>query len=562
MTASQASLADDVRLDTLTAVLDAEHLGTRQGSEARGGKERGPIDSARSRWFLGALVVFAILVWQSGIGRRDVVNQGGWSVFQKFWAAMLNPDLSGELLRTTASATVTTVAFAVLGSALAVVIGLVGGVAMSRTWWERSERGGIRSARVGWYVMRAVGAIPRGVHEAVVALLLVNVLGRDPIVGIAALAIPFGAIAAKVFADLIDTSGRRPYEALRTLGAGRIASFAYGVFPITGRDMVSYGFYRLECAIRSAVILGMIGAGGIGFELALRFQSLQYRQMWTLIWVLVGLSACADLWGSTLRRRRGVRTLRWSLIGGLALIVGSVVHLGPDLGRLFSAKTRTLAAEIIGKSWPPSAPRDGWWGLVQRSIDTITMSLLAIGISSVLAVGFAIAATRVANRRGPASWIVGKVARLVLMIVRAIPPPVWALLVLFIMFPGPLPGAVALGIYNFGVLGRLWAEVFENLDERPQRALVSLGASRMSAFLYATLPQSATKLTSYALYRWEVAARETVVVGVVGAAGLGRLLEQQRVSFDFSGMLATVLALIAVSLVVDVISTLSRRAIG
>ena len=61
----------------------------------------------------------------------------------------------------------------------------------------------------------------------------------------------------------------------------------------------------------------------------------------------------------------------------------------------------------------------------------------------------------------------GAAARPLLLVTRAIPPPVWALLVLFVLFPGPLPGAVALGIYNFGILGRLMAEVVENLDPRP-----------------------------------------------------------------------------------------------
>ena len=144
---------------------------------------------------------------------------------------------------------------------------------------------------------------------------------------------------------------------------------------------------------------------------------------------------------------------------------------------------------------------------------------------------------------------------------RAIPPPVWALLVLFVLFPGPLPGAVALGIYNFGILGRLMAEVVENLDPRPGAALRDGGAGGVATFAYATLPLSLTRFTAYSLYRWEVAVRETVVVGVVGAGGLGRLLEQQRAAFNYPGMLATVLALVAVSIVVDLVSASARRSL-
>ena len=196
-----------------------------------------------------------------------------------------------------------------------------------------------------------------------------------------------------------------------------------------------------------------------------------------------------------------------------------------------------------------------------RAYDTFTMSLLAIVISSILAFGVAFVAARNPDS-GRVRWLLGALSRALLLVVRSLPPPVWALLVLFVVFPGPVPGAIALGIYNFGVLGRLWAEVVENLDRRPVTALTSLGASTPSSYLYGTLPLSVTRFVSYALYRWEVAARESVVVGVVGAGGLGRLLEQQRAAFDMGAMMATVVALIAVSAVVDVISTMSRRAVG
>ena len=62
--------------------------------------------------------------------------------------------------------------------------------------------------------------------------------------------------------------------------------------------MVSYGFYRFECALRTSVVLGTIGAGGLGFELAVSFQSLRYREIWTLIFALLMLSAIADWWAA------------------------------------------------------------------------------------------------------------------------------------------------------------------------------------------------------------------------------------------------------------------------
>jgi len=513
-------------------------------------------------------------LWSAGIGRRALVNPGGWTLVGRFWRAGLHPDLSGSFLRVTWRATLTTVAFAVLATALSVVIGFVGGILTSETWWRparpdrrrRVLRGGGRSTgrsgsglRPGWLVGRGLLGLPRGIHEAVWGLFLVNVLGRDPMVGILAIAIPFGAVTAKVYAEMIDESAGDPYDALRSAGIGRIAALAYAVFPQTLPDMVSYAFYRLECSIRSAVILGMIGAGGLGFELNLTFQSLRYREMWTLIYALVAISALADFWGATLRRRGTLGRVRRSMVGGVVLVVASYLYLAPDLGRLFSAQTRALLRDITGASWPPSLPVDGWAGLVRHSIDTVQMSLLAIAIASTLAVLAAFLAAR--GGGSPLRRLVAGAARLLLLVTRAIPPPVWALLVLFVLFPGPLPGAVALGIYNFGILGRLMAEVVENLDPHPGSALRYAGAGGVETFAYATLPLSVTRFTAYSLYRWEVSARETVVVGVVGAGGLGRLLEQQRAAFDYPGMLATVMALVVVSIAVDLVSASARRSL-
>ncbi|MDP9453816.1 MAG: ABC transporter permease subunit, partial [Actinomycetota bacterium] len=133
------------------------------------------------------------------------------------------------------------------------------------------------------------------------------------------------------------------------------------------------------------------------------------------------------------------------------------------------------------------------------------------------------------------------------MVCRAIPPPVGALLLVFVLFPGPLPGALALGVYNFGILGRLMAEVVENLDPRPVRALRSQGAGAAQSFAYGALPRTLPRFAAYGLYRWEVTIRETVVVGLVGAGGLGSLLALQLAAFDYQAVTATLVALVTLT---------------
>ncbi|MBW3575081.1 MAG: ABC transporter permease subunit [Actinobacteria bacterium] len=535
----------------------------------------------------------------SGVGRDATLNPAGWPQLRRFLAAALDPARSAEFLRLAWDATLTTLAYAVLGTVVALVIGVVGGVAISETWWRRRPGGGRGTDRLGglggWLASRLVVGLPRGVHEAVWALFLVSVLGLDPLVGVLAIGIPYGAVTAKIYAELLDEAPRGAFDALRTAGVGRLRALAYTLAPLAFPDLLSYAFYRFECAIRGAAILGIIGAGGLGFQLALSFQSLRYDEMWTLIYALVAVCGLADWWSTTLRRRSALpgrtiaglgdaddgsepatvairssmrrdRRLHASAVATVALVVVSVWHLGIDVATLWAPRTQRLASDLAISSWPPDLGAADLSRLATLSLQTLEMSVVATILASAagMAMAFVVSGDRQRSTPGaaqPARRVVPAVGRAVLLICRAVPPPVGALLALFVLFPGPLPGALALAVYNTGILGRLMAEVVENLEPGPSRALRSQGASAGQAFVYATLPRTLPRFAAFGLYRWEVTIRETVVVGLVGAGGLGRLLGQQLASFDYRGVTATLITLVALSFAVDLISSRVRRAL-
>jgi phosphonate transport system permease protein len=151
-------------------------------------------------------------------------------------------------------------------------------------------------------------------------------------------------------------------------------------------------------------------------------------------------------------------------------------------------------------------------------------------------------------------------ARAVLLILRSVPAPIWALLLLFVFFPGILPGALALGLYTLGVLGRLNAESVENLDERPLRALKAQGAGGGQVFAYGVLPPTTPSFLGYTFYRWEEAIRATIVVGLVGAGGLGRLLIEGLSSFNYQGVFTVLIVFIGLIFLVDLTSAQARKA--
>jgi phosphonate transport system permease protein len=516
----------------------------------------------RGRW---AIAVIAACLWAAtrATAGNEVVNVGGWPSFARFWESVTSPDLSAAFLRITWNATLTTAAYAVLGTVVSVGVGLAAAPVVSARVWESADRRPISTwlRRGTRGLARLALVVPRAVHEVIWALLLVQVLGFDPLVAIIAIGIQFGAVTAKVYGEFVDEADPHAFRALRGAGAGRLRGLLYGIVPAIRRDLVSYGFYRLECAVRSAAVLGIIGAGGLGFQLDLSFESLKYDQIWTLIIALMILSGLADSWSSLIRHRSSRRVVRASWLALVVAVPLASRQVGLDISTLWSERTRRLARQLIGELFPPRLGPGGWSELISASVDTVAMSILATAIAVAGGLLLAFLAARPSTRSSLPRRVGGSAARLVLLLFRAVPAPAWAFLFVLILFPGIWPGAVALGVYNLGVLGRLFAEVVEDHDERARCHLASSGAGAIKQFAYAVLPSIASRLTGLALYRWEVVTRETVIVGVVGAAGLGRLIREDLVARDFAAVTGTIGALVVLTALIDITSSRMRAAL-
>ena len=518
-------------------------------------------DRSRWAWGLAATALVAGALAASGVLTGPVVNPGGVPQFGRFAAAALRPELDATFLRVVADSALVTVAYAVLGGGLAVLLGGLGAPLVARRTWGRR--------RAGRLAARGLLAVPRGLHEAVWGLLLINVLGLDPWVGVLAIAIPYGAVTATVFADLLDEVPRAGYDALLASGAGRGTAALYGLLPPAAGGLLSYAFYRLECAVRSAVVLGLIGAGGLGYQLALSFSSLRWEQVWTTVYALALLCLVADVCGRAVRRRvaapRGAGPGRDPVLTGAVLAVLALVcwaswFLALSPGGLISARVREQLAYVASSAWPPSTEGALLADVAATAVDTVVMSVLAVVVATAGAVALAGVAAR-APGAGPASRVTGALVRAGLLLLRAVPPPVWALVLLFVLLPGILPGALALGVYTFGVLGRLVGEAVEEADSRPREALRAAGASRAAAWLYGAVPSLTGPVLALALHRWEVAIRDTVLVGLLGAGGIGVLLSARISSFDWPAVTTVLGAIVLLSLAVDVVSDRARAAL-
>lgn len=150
------------------------------------------------------------------------------------------------------------------------------------------------------------------------------------------------------------------------------------------------------------------------------------------------------------------------------------------------------------------------------------------------------------------------VARVILTVLRSIPDLLWAALFVTILSPGALPGVVALTFFTVGVLAKLGSETVESVDPGPLEALKAAGAGRNRTIVFAVWPQVAATMTSYVLYAFEINVRASVVLGFVGAGGIGQLLYTRLNFFDYTGVGAIVAVTFVVVLAVDAVSVWAR----
>ena len=247
----------------------------------------------------------------------------------------------------------------------------------------------------------------------------------------------------------------------------------------------------------------------------------------------------------------------------LLITLAALIILWPGLvltefnpATLFDPQNASVMGRFLAGFWPPDlSPRFlallATAGLALALLLAIPMSLLATRSLSISALLTGKPARRSSLARYP--------VRLLLILLRSIPEIVWALLFVRAVGLGPTAGVLAIAITYSGMLGKVYAEIYESIDQAPARALMQSGSSRLSAFFFGILPGAAQELTSYTLYRWECAIRASVIMGFVGAGGLGQMIDLSIRMFA-GGEVATILAsFLLLVLLADQLSSLLRR---
>lgn len=152
-------------------------------------------------------------------------------------------------------------------------------------------------------------------------------------------------------------------------------------------------------------------------------------------------------------------------------------------------------------------------------------------------------------------------ARRLLEFCRTVPEIVFALLFVVAFGLGAMPGVLALAIHTMGSLGKLFAEVVENIDMKPVDGATASGASWAQTIRFAVLPQVVSNFASYGLLRFEINVREAAIMGFVGAGGIGQDLVEAIRKFYYSDVSAILLLIIATVMIIDLVTERIRHAL-
>ena len=235
---------------------------------------------------------------------------------------------------------------------------------------------------------------------------------------------------------------------------------------------------------------------------------------------------------------------------------------------LWEPDNRKVTRDFLASFWPLVHDAEFIRLVARETWRTVAMATAGVTLALVLAIPMSLMAARVLSLsalsgrmdRWPAllRWCV----RATLIVLRSIPELVWALVFVRVVGLGPTAGVLAIALTYGGMLGKVYAEILESGESHSTHTLMRNGSGRLQALVYALLPSHAAELASYTVYRWECAIRSSVVLGFVGAGGLGQQLDNSMKMFNGGEVATLLLVFIVLVAMADAVSAWLRRALS
>ena len=390
-----------------------------------------------------------------------------------------------------------------------------------------------------------------------------------------ALTIHSVAALGKLFSEEIEHIDPGPVEALTATGANLIQTIRYAVIPQIMPSFLAYSLLRWDINMRSATVIGFVAGGGIGFFVVETTRQGGYQQYATALWVvaivIILVDAISTKWREAILRDQPqvdenkkrmplyrLRQLAYVLLGLAAFIycwnlteisLRNLLHPGKNFGRLI--------LDFISIDLTPNLLKV----VVQQMIVTIFQAMLATTLGAIIALPFSfLAAKNLTGRNRLSVWLY-YVARGILNILRSIEALLYVVIFVFWVGIGPFAGMLALAVTSFALIGKLFSEAIENIDEGPIEAVTATGANRMQMISYAVLPQIVPPFISYLIYQWDINVRMATIIGFAGGGGIGLTLYTFFGSLQYHKAGTVVLVIVIIVALMDFASAKLRQSL-
>lgn len=233
---------------------------------------------------------------------------------------------------------------------------------------------------------------------------------------------------------------------------------------------------------------------------------------------------------------------------------------------LADEQSLSATGRFLAGFFPPAHDKEFLLIVLEATWQTIAMATAGLTLAFIAAVPMTLivnehlSISRIGTgRMSLPATLLRQSVRWLLVLLRSVPELVWALLLVRIVGLGPTAGVLAIALTYCGMLGKVYAEILDASDSHATDILLQNGSSRIGAFFYGALPNAASELMSYTVYRWECAIRGSVVMGFVGAGGLGQRMDESMKMLsgaEVSTMLMVFVVLVAAA---DAVSKLFRK---
>ncbi len=235
---------------------------------------------------------------------------------------------------------------------------------------------------------------------------------------------------------------------------------------------------------------------------------------------------------------------------------------------MFEARSLQVTGQFLAGFLPPAHAPEFLWMVARESWRTVAMATAGMTLALVIALPLTLLSARslsisaLSGRMARAPFCLRQAVRVLLIVLRSVPELVWALVFVRVVGLGATAGVLAIALTYGGMLGKVYGEILESGELHVSETLLRNGSSRLQAFFYGLLPQNAAELASYTVYRWECAIRSSVILGFVGAGGLGQQLDSSMKMFAGGEVLTMLTVFVALVALADRVSAGLRRALG